>query len=167
MILVGVRLQIGPAGETDEVKATCPVNPFSAVTVIVEVPEDPARIWAGVTALADMLKSGCGVKVTITARIRVPLVPVTVTLKLTVHVPPPVRVDVFGVGRVTEAGEMEAVQPVGGSADVIVRAILPVNPLSALAVMVDIAVPGGTKLTVAGLAPRMKLVTWKRIVAVV
>src|SRR5439155_25874559 len=97
MILVGVRLQIGPAGETDEVKATCPVNPFSAVTVIVEVPEDAGRMRAGVTALADMLKSACGVKVTITSRIRVAVVPVTITLKLTVHVPLPVIVVVLGV----------------------------------------------------------------------
>src|SRR5437667_10275305 len=101
MILVGVRLQIGPAGETDEVKATCPVNPFSAVTVIVEVPEDPARIWAGVTALADMLKSGCGVKVTITARIRVLLVPVAVTWRLCVSVASRFGVDVVTVGRGT------------------------------------------------------------------
>jgi len=96
-----------------------------------------------------------------------PLVPLTVTLKSTLHVPPPVRIDVFGVGKVTEAGDMEAVQPAGGDADVIVKAMLPVNPFSALAVMVDVAVPGETKLTVVGFALMVKSVTWKRIVAVV
>jgi hypothetical protein len=36
---------------------TVPVKPFNAVTVIVEVPEDPASIWVGDTAPAAMLKS--------------------------------------------------------------------------------------------------------------
>ncbi len=51
--LVGVRVVLKPAGvdaETD--RLTVPVNPFRAVTVIVEVPEEPARIWAGATAPA-------------------------------------------------------------------------------------------------------------------
>jgi hypothetical protein len=43
--LVGVRVHVRPAGvEADTVRATDPVSPFSAVTVIVEVPEPPARI---------------------------------------------------------------------------------------------------------------------------
>jgi hypothetical protein len=41
--------------ETD--RATVPVNPFTAVTVIVEVPELPANIWAGETAPAAIVKS--------------------------------------------------------------------------------------------------------------
>ena len=38
-------------------RVTVPVRPLTAVTVIVEVPEAPARIWAGVTAPAAIVKS--------------------------------------------------------------------------------------------------------------
>ena len=96
-----------------------------------------------------------------------PLVPLTVTLKSTLHVPPPVRIDVFGVGKVTEAGDMEAVQPAGGDADVIVKAMLPVNPLRAFAVIVEVLVLGAVYVMVVGLALRVKSTTWKRIVALV
>jgi hypothetical protein len=34
-----------------------PVNTFTAATVIVEVPGEPARIWLGVTAPAAIVKS--------------------------------------------------------------------------------------------------------------
>jgi len=55
--LVGVRVQVKPvAGDTAEVRLTTPVKPFSAVTVIVEVPEAPARIVT-VVGLAAMVKS--------------------------------------------------------------------------------------------------------------
>jgi hypothetical protein len=124
--LVGAKEHDRPAGvETDTARFTVPVNPFSAVRVIVEVPEEPTRIWDGVTALAVMLKSACGVKVTLTVRVRVPLVPLTVTVKVTVHDPPAVSVAVLGVGRVTLAGDIVFVQPEGGVV-VMVRAILPV-----------------------------------------
>ena len=58
MTLVGVRVHVSPAGvEADTVRATVPVRPLTAVTVIVELPEAPARIWAGDTAPAAMVKS--------------------------------------------------------------------------------------------------------------
>ena len=41
-MLLGVRVQVRPAGETDEVSATVPVNPLTGATVIVEVPAIPA-----------------------------------------------------------------------------------------------------------------------------
>ena len=42
-ILAGVRVQVNPvAGDTEEVRATVPVNPWSGATVIVEVPAVPA-----------------------------------------------------------------------------------------------------------------------------
>jgi hypothetical protein len=122
------KVHVKPAGvETDTAKLTVPVNPFSAVTVIVEVPEEPARICDGVTAPAAMLKSACGVKVTLTVRVKVPLVPLTVTLKVTVHEPPAVSVAVFGVGRLTLPGDIVFVQPEGGVV-VMVRVMLPVKP---------------------------------------
>jgi hypothetical protein len=51
-------VHVKPAGvDTDTARLTVPVKPFNAVTVIVEVPEDPASIWVGDTAPAAMLKS--------------------------------------------------------------------------------------------------------------
>jgi hypothetical protein len=56
--LVGDRVHVSPAGvDADAVSDTVPVRPLTAVTVIVEVPEDPARIWAGDTAPAAIVKS--------------------------------------------------------------------------------------------------------------
>jgi hypothetical protein len=112
------------------------------VTVIVEVPDAPANIWAGATALAIMAKSIPGETGTVTVRVKVPLVPVIVTLKLVEVVHPAVRVAVLGVGRVTEAGETVAVQPLG-TTEVTAKEMLPVNPLSAFAVMVEVPVPPG------------------------
>ena len=35
-MLLGVRVQVRPAGETDDVNATVPVNPLTGATVMVE-----------------------------------------------------------------------------------------------------------------------------------
>jgi uncharacterized protein with FMN-binding domain len=51
-------VHVKPAGvEADTVKATVPVRPLTAVTVIVEDPEAPAKIWAGDTVPALIVKS--------------------------------------------------------------------------------------------------------------
>ena len=51
-------MQVRPAGvEADTDRVTVPVKPLTAVTVIVEVPDEPARIWAGDTAPAAIVKS--------------------------------------------------------------------------------------------------------------
>ncbi len=42
MILVGLRVQVRPAGETVAASATVPVNPFSGATVSVDVAVRPA-----------------------------------------------------------------------------------------------------------------------------
>jgi len=55
-ILVGVRVQVRPAGDTEEVRATVPVNPLTGATVIVEVATTPA-LTATVVGLAVTLKS--------------------------------------------------------------------------------------------------------------
>jgi hypothetical protein len=56
--LVGLRVHVRPAGvDAETVKATVPVKPLTAVTVIVEVPDEPASIWAGDTAPAAIVKS--------------------------------------------------------------------------------------------------------------
>jgi hypothetical protein len=141
--LVGDRLHVRPAGvEADTVRATVPVKPPVAVTVIVEVPEPPASIWVGVTALAAIAKvAPVEVTVTVTVRASVPLVPDTVTLKLIAVVQPAVNVDVLGVGSVTLVGDSVAVHP-DGTVDVTVRLIVPVKPLIAFAVIVDVPVFG-------------------------
>jgi len=51
-------VQVRPAGvEADTARFTVPVNPLTAVTVIVEVPDEPARITVGETAPAAIVKS--------------------------------------------------------------------------------------------------------------
>ena len=132
-----------PAGvETDTARLTVPVKPPKEVSVIVEVPEAPANIWAGLTAPAAMVKSTPdGATETVTVRVSVPLVPVMVTLKVVAVVHPAVRVAVLGVGRATDAGDMVAVQPLG-TTEVTDRAMLPVKPFSAFAVIVEVDVLG-------------------------
>jgi hypothetical protein len=54
---VGVKVQVSPVlGETAEDRLTGPVNPFTAVTVMVEVPLEPATN-ATVVGLAATAKS--------------------------------------------------------------------------------------------------------------
>jgi hypothetical protein len=51
-------VHVRPAGLDAETEVlTVPVRPLTAVTVIVEVPDAPARIWAGDTAPAAIVKS--------------------------------------------------------------------------------------------------------------
>ncbi len=42
--LVGIRVQVRPAGETVEVRATVPVNPLTGATSMVDVAVSPERI---------------------------------------------------------------------------------------------------------------------------
>jgi hypothetical protein len=59
---VGLKLHVGAfaeAGETTQVSATDPLNPFSAPTVTVEVAEAPGLTDAGFSAVAAMLKLAC------------------------------------------------------------------------------------------------------------
>ncbi len=49
IILDGVRVQVRPEGETEDVSATVPVKPNLGATVIVEVPAIPA--FTGVTTV--------------------------------------------------------------------------------------------------------------------
>ena len=78
IMLVGLRVQVRPAGETVEVSATVPVNPFTLVTVMVEVPATPAAVER-LVGLAVTVKSRT-VNVTVVVAELVPLVPVTVTV---------------------------------------------------------------------------------------
>ena len=170
MRLVDDRLQVRPAGveaETASVAVPLPV----ALTVIVEVPEPPGNIWLGDTALAvtAVMVNACTTPLTwtFTVRVSVPPIPVIVTTKFCAgEHPPAVSVAVLGVGSVTEAGEIVALHP-AGVVEVIDRLMPPVKPLSAFAVIVDVAVPGDVYEIGFGLADRWKSTTWKRIAAVV
>jgi hypothetical protein len=55
-MLVGVRVQVRPAGATAEVRATVPVNPLTGATVIVDVAATPTSTLA-IVGLADTVKS--------------------------------------------------------------------------------------------------------------
>jgi hypothetical protein len=55
-MLVGVRVQVRPAGETEEVRPTVPVKPFCGATVIVEVTAVPA-LTGTLVGLAVTVKS--------------------------------------------------------------------------------------------------------------
>jgi len=55
-MLVGDRVQVRPAGETELVRATVPVNPFTGATVIVEVAAVPTVVVTEV-GLAVTVKS--------------------------------------------------------------------------------------------------------------
>jgi hypothetical protein len=79
--LVGVRVHVSPVGvEAETVSATVPVRPLSAASEIVEVPEEPASIWAGETAPAVILKSTTLNVIAAVVWDNVPSVPVTVTV---------------------------------------------------------------------------------------
>jgi len=78
MMLVGVRVQVRPAGETADVRATVPVNPLIGATVIVEVATVPAVVVTAV-GLAVTEKSVTAT-VTVAECEIAPLVPVTVTV---------------------------------------------------------------------------------------
>jgi len=55
-MLLGIRVQVNPAGDTELVSATVPVKPFTGATVIVEVAAVPAGVVTEV-GLAVTVKS--------------------------------------------------------------------------------------------------------------
>ena len=125
---------VSPAG-TVSVSVTVPLKTPTAVTVMVEVAEVPTVTAAGDVAVIEkslLLK----VKVAVVECDRVPLVPVIVTtnepavVELQPRVAVPELVRLLGV-------IAPQVRPVG---TVSVSEMVPVNPLSAVTVMVDVAV---------------------------
>ena len=141
-------MHVNPAGETVEVNATVPVKPFTGVTVIVEVAVAPARAVT-LVGLATTVKSRM-LTVTVAERDRVPLVPVTVTVNVVAVVPVHDRVEVWAAPRTTLVGLRVHVRPAGET--VAVKATVPVNPLTGVTVIVDVAVPPELAATLVGLA---------------
>jgi len=74
-MLVAVMLQLRPAKD----RLIVPVNPFSPLTVIVDVPVTPARIVTAV-GLAVIVKSTIWKTMLLVVCDRPPLVPVTLTV---------------------------------------------------------------------------------------
>jgi hypothetical protein len=130
--LVGdIAPQVSPDG-TVSVRLTVPVKPFTAVIVIVEVAETPT-----VTATGDVevIVKSVTVKIAVTVWVSVPLVPVIVSeyvpsvveLQETVAVPEVVML----VGLMAPHVRPERM--------VSVRLTVPVNPLTAAIVIVEVA----------------------------
>jgi len=161
LILVGLRVQVNPVeGDTVSDNATVPVKPFVAETVIVEVPAEPTATLT-LVGLAVTVKFGAGltVYVTVAECESDPLDPVTVTVKLPVLDPVHDRVEVPEVVELvnaTLAGDIVQVSPVDGDT-VSDNVTVPVNPLTALTVIVEVPGEPTTALTVAGLDVTVKL----------
>jgi len=64
-MLVGLKVHVSPAGETDEVSAAVPVNPLTGATVMVEVAATP-DVVVTLVGLAVTVKS---VKVYVTVAV--------------------------------------------------------------------------------------------------
>jgi hypothetical protein len=162
-MLVGKREQVRPAGDTDEVKATVPVNALTGVTVIVDVAAVPAVVPNDV-GLAETVKSATA---TLTAKVaecdNVPLFPVIVTVNAPLaeatqdnaKVPDPV----------TPVGFRVQLRPVEGDTAA-VRLTTPAKPLTAVTVIVEVAVPATLIAADVGLALIVKSWTTNVTVAV-
>ena len=74
-MLLGVTVQVNPAGDTELASATVPVNPFTGATVIVEV-AGVLTVVVTAVGLAVTVKSWT-MNVTVAVWDREPLVPVT------------------------------------------------------------------------------------------
>lgn len=147
---------------TVSVKDTVPVNPLTAVTVMVDVAEVPTVTAAG--DVAEMVKSRT-VNVAVVECDRVPLVPVivrvyvaaTVELHDTVAVPEPVTVRGLIAPQVRLAGTVS------------VRLTVPVNPFSAVTVIVEVAetptftAAGEVALMLKSVTVKVAVVEWVRV----
>jgi hypothetical protein len=117
-------------------RLTVPVNPFSAVTVIVDVPALPASTAEGDVALIEKSKGALNVNVAVVPWLSEPLAPFIVTVKLPgleelhVNVAVPEPVTLLGL-------ILPQDRPLG---IVSVNPTVPVKPFTALIVIVDVAV---------------------------
>ncbi len=150
-------MQVRPAGETDDVRATVPVNPFTGATVIVDVAAVPALGLTDV-GLAAMVKSVMAY-VTVAVWTSEPLVPVTVTVKVVAVLEEHDRVDVCEAPRTMLVGDRVHVRPAGETEDV--RATVPVKPFTGATVIVEVALAPTTGVTLVGLAATVKSWTMK------
>jgi len=64
-MLLGVRVQVRPAGDTEDVRATVPVNPWRGATVMVEV----AAALASAVTLVGLAVTVKSLTVTVTVAV--------------------------------------------------------------------------------------------------
>lgn len=155
-----IEPQVSPAG-TVFVRVTVPAKPFTAVTVIVDVAEDPALAVAEVAAIVK----STNLNVAVAVRTSEPLVPVTVSTYVpatvaeqeTVAVPEPVTLVGLIVPQVRPAGTVS------------VRDTTPENPLRAVTVIVEVAdwpastAAGELAATVKSTKLNVALAEWTRV----
>ena len=145
----GLKVAVTPLGKPLAVKVTAPVNPLSGFTVIVLVPLAPCRTLK-VAGAAAMVKSGeaGAVTVRLTAAVWVSplLVPVTMTLAMPI-VAALLAEKVSVLLPVEDTAPKLAVTPVGRP--LALNATVPVKPLSALTVIVSVAVAPRATVTLA------------------
>jgi hypothetical protein len=153
-----LNVAVTPAGAPLTLSATAPLNPFTTPTLTVELPLLPAFTVSEV-GLADTVKSGCCTgftcSVTLALWVRLPLVPVTVS----VYVPAAVvlAVETLNVEEpepLTEVGLNEVVTPVG--TPLTLSATLPLNPLSAPTLTVELVPPPTVTASEFGFAAKVK-----------
>jgi hypothetical protein len=159
MLLGVIMPQVRPAG-TVSVKLTVPVKPFRAVTVIVDIADEPALTAAGLVAAIEKSAARLNVKVAVEVWVSDPLMPVIVTLSVAalaeehekVAVPEPVMLLGVIAPQVNPAGTVS------------VNDTTPAKPFWAVTVIVDVieapTVPEGE------VAARVKLTTVNVEVAV-
>lgn len=143
-----------PAGNPDRVTVTVPVNPFCAVKVSVLLPAAPCAMLSEVGA-ADNVNAGGNVTVIamLVLAVRAPEVPVIVTAAVAaaaaldaVKVTVPWPAEIAPKVAVTPAGSPEAD-----------NATVPLKPFKAVIATVLAPLAPGVKLTLAGVAERVKL----------
>ena len=160
-------VHVNPAGAV-AARLTAP-DPEFAVTVSVHEPEPPANIWLGDTApqLTDNPLAKLN-EMAAVVWLNVPSVPVTVTVNVPVVDEVQLRVEVCGlVPNVTLVGVRVHVRPAGVDGDT-VSATVPVRPLSAVTVIVEVPEPPGVIVAGdTGPAAIEKSTTVKAIAAVV
>ena len=147
-MLAGVRVQVRPAGETDEVRATVPVNPFTGATVMVDDPETPT--FTVIAVGAAVTEKSVTATLTVAEWDSEPLVPVTVTTKFVAVVEEHDRLEVWLAPRTMLVGVKVQVRPAGATEDV--RATVPVNPLIGATVIVEVTAVPAVVVTDVGLA---------------
>jgi len=152
--LVGFRVQPSPViGDTVAVRLMTPLNPWRAVTVIVEVPVAPALPVTDVGAGA--IEKSWTVKVTDAECERVALVPVTVTVSLPVD---PLHESVEVPEPVTLVGVRVQVRPVDGATPA-VRLMTSLKPCNAVTVIVEVPETPARTVTEVGPAEMLKSCT--------
>lgn len=150
--LVWLKKQASPDGVIDCVKVTVPANPFTLVTVMVEMPVSPA-LTVKTLGVAEIVKSRT-LTVTVVQWISAPLVALTTTVKVLGVDPLQERVAVAVVDRETLFGDTKQLRPEGET--VVVRVTVPEKPPVLVRVIVELAEKPASKVIEVGLAEMVK-----------